>query len=67
MGLQMMKRVQGGFLFCDRWSLLEKNPQEDLYICINYTAQQFYAKKQQTSHVFMHSFGRTLGAHVQNE
>ena len=37
MGLQMMKCVQGGFLFCDRWSLLEKKAQEDLYICINYS------------------------------
>ena len=67
MGLQMMKLMQGGLFFCDRRSLLEKKAQEVLYICINYTAQQFYAKKQQTSHVFMHSFGRTLGAHVQNE
>ena len=67
MGLQMVKRMRGGLLFCDRRLLLEKKAQEVLYICINYTAQQFYAKKQQTSHALMHSFGRTLGAHVQNE
>ena len=28
MGLQMMKRMQGGFLFCERRTLLEKKAQE---------------------------------------